>query len=69
LRPSQKKKNIVELHEAAARAGYAPVLEVSTKSEEKVGQYPQFGFSVDRNGDVTRTTTNMRHTTSRIARF
>jgi hypothetical protein len=36
--PSQKKKNIVELHEAAARAGYSPVLEVSTKSEEKVGQ-------------------------------
>jgi hypothetical protein len=31
-------------------------------------KYPQFGFSVDRNGYVTRTTTNMRHTT-RIARF
>jgi hypothetical protein len=26
------------LHESAARAGYAPLLEVSTKSEEKVGQ-------------------------------
>ena len=36
--PSQKKKNVVELHQAAERAGYAPVLEVSTKSEEKVGQ-------------------------------
>jgi hypothetical protein len=36
--PSQKKKNIVALHEAAALAGYAPLLEVSTKSEEKVGQ-------------------------------
>src|ERR1017187_562358 len=36
--PSQKKKNIVALHESAARAGYAPLLEVSTKSEEKVGQ-------------------------------
>jgi hypothetical protein len=36
--PSQKKKNVTELHEAAARAGYSPVLEVSTKSEEKVGQ-------------------------------
>lgn len=36
--PSQKKKNVVELHQAAARAGYSPVLEVSTKSEEKVGQ-------------------------------
>jgi hypothetical protein len=36
--PSQKKKNVVSLHESAARAGYAPLLEVSTKSEEKVGQ-------------------------------
>jgi hypothetical protein len=36
--PSQKKKNIAALHESAARAGYAPLLEVSTKSEEKVGQ-------------------------------
>ena len=36
--PSQKKKNILALHESAARAGYAPLLEVSTKSEEKVGQ-------------------------------
>lgn len=36
--PSQKKKNIVALHESAARAGYAPLLEVSTKSEERVGQ-------------------------------
>jgi hypothetical protein len=36
--PSQKKKNIVALHESAARAGYSPVLEVSTKSEAKVGQ-------------------------------
>jgi hypothetical protein len=36
--PSQKKKNIAELHAAAARAGYSPLLEVSTKSEEKVGQ-------------------------------
>ncbi|SPF34042.1 conserved hypothetical protein [Candidatus Sulfopaludibacter sp. SbA4] len=36
--PSQKKKNIISLHESAARAGYAPLLEVSTKSEEKVGQ-------------------------------
>ncbi len=38
---SQKKKNIIALHEAAARAGYAPLLEVSTKSDEKVGQRRQ----------------------------
>ena len=35
---SQKRKNIVALHESAAGAGYSPLLEVSTKSEEKVGQ-------------------------------
>ncbi len=36
--PSQKKRNIGALHESAARAGYAPLLEVSTKSEEEVGR-------------------------------
>src|SRR4051812_19657162 len=35
---SQKKKNIKALHEAAAIAGYAPILEISTKSDERVGQ-------------------------------
>ena len=34
----RRRKTWAELHEAAARAGYSPVLEVSTKSEEKVGQ-------------------------------
>lgn len=37
--PVQKKKNIKALHEAAAQAGYSPLLEVSTKSEEKLGQH------------------------------
>jgi len=36
--PVQKKKNIVALHQAAAAKGYSPLLEVSTKSEEKLGQ-------------------------------
>lgn len=36
--PAQKKRNVISLHESAARLGYAPLLEVSTKSEEKVGQ-------------------------------
>lgn len=36
--PVQKKKNIVALHAAAARQGITPLLEVSTKSEEKLGQ-------------------------------
>lgn len=36
---SQKKKNIVALHDAACEAGYSPILEVSTKSEEKMGRH------------------------------
>jgi hypothetical protein len=35
---SQKKKNVVALHESARRKGLSPLLEVSTKSEEKLGQ-------------------------------
>jgi hypothetical protein len=35
----QKKKNIRALHEAAAAAGYGPLLEVSSKSDEKLGQH------------------------------
>jgi hypothetical protein len=37
--PIQKQKNIKALHESAAVAGYSPLLEVSTKSEEKLGQH------------------------------
>lgn len=36
--PIQKKKNVAAMHEAASIAGLAPLLEVSTKSEEKLGQ-------------------------------
>lgn len=36
--PVQKKKNIVGLHHAAAEKGIVPLLEVSTKSEDKLGQ-------------------------------
>lgn len=36
---TQKKKNVKALHDAAAAAGYSPLLEISTKSEEKVGQH------------------------------
>lgn len=35
---SQKKKNVAALHRAASQAGYEPVLEVSTKSDERLGQ-------------------------------
>jgi hypothetical protein len=37
--PTQKKRNIVALHQAAARAGYSLLLEISSKSEEKIGQH------------------------------
>ena len=37
--PVQKKKNIKALHEAAAAKGFTPLLEISTKSDEKAGQH------------------------------
>lgn len=37
MAPSQKKKNVVELHQAAAKRGLTPLLEVSSKSEEELG--------------------------------
>jgi hypothetical protein len=37
--PSQKEKNIDELHGAAKIAGYTPLLEISSKSKSKVGQH------------------------------
>src|SRR5580700_3583012 len=37
--PIQKKRNIAALHAAAAEAGYEPLLEVSSKSEEKAGRH------------------------------
>ncbi len=36
--PIQKRKNVAALHAAAHRIGLFPLLEVSTKSEEKLGQ-------------------------------
>lgn len=36
--PVQKKKNVVALHDAAQAKGLFPLLEVSTKSEERLGQ-------------------------------
>jgi hypothetical protein len=38
MAPSQKKKNVASMHASAATLGYSPVLEVSTKSDEKLGQ-------------------------------
>jgi hypothetical protein len=36
--PVQKKKNVRALHESAAVKGYSPLLEVSTKSEVRLGE-------------------------------
>lgn len=48
MAPSQKKKNVLELHTAAAKRGYEPLLEVSTKSDEKLGQrLSAFNLSVE----------------------
>lgn len=38
MAPSQKKKNVAEMHSVAALKGFPHVLEVSTKSEDKLGQ-------------------------------
>jgi hypothetical protein len=37
--PVQKKKNIAALHEAAARSGWTSLLEISSKSAEKLGRH------------------------------
>jgi hypothetical protein len=38
MAPSQKKKNVVALHESAVRQGLGPLLEISSKSELEVGR-------------------------------
>lgn len=53
--PVQKKKNISALHKAAATGGYSPLLEVSTKSGEKIGRHlSAFNLKVhsERNGEI-----------------
>lgn len=37
MAPSQKKKNVAALHEAAIAKGIDPILEVSTKSDDRLG--------------------------------
>jgi len=38
MAPIQKRKNVVALHQAASVRGFSPLLEVSTKSENRLGQ-------------------------------
>jgi hypothetical protein len=52
MSPTQKKKNVRALHDAAARRSISPLLEVSTKSEEKLGQRLS-AFNLKINTDVT----------------
>ncbi|MGA9625760.1 MAG: hypothetical protein WBL65_01200 [Bryobacteraceae bacterium] len=52
---SQKKKNILALHQSAARSGYSPLLEISTKSDDDLGrQLSAFNLKVSTKdaGDV-----------------
>lgn len=48
--PIQKRKNIAVLHEAASKKGYSPLLEVSSKSEDKLGrQLSAFNLKIKTN--------------------
>jgi len=48
MHPSQKKKNVKELHTAAAEKGLSPLLEISTKSDEELGRsLSAFNLSIE----------------------
>lgn len=50
LAPTQKKKNIAAMHEAAGKKDLSPLLEISTKSEELLGQrLSAFSLKVETN--------------------
>jgi hypothetical protein len=54
MAPSQKKKNVVALHETAATRGLKPLLEISSKSEDEVGQrLSAFSLSIEIDGKKT----------------
>jgi hypothetical protein len=64
--PVQKRKNIAALHAAAARRGYSPLLEVSTKSDEKLGErLSSFNLMTDLL-DGTRTTLECAYQGSKV---
>ena len=49
--PTQKKKNVIALHESAGKMGLSPLLEVSTKSEETLGRrLSVFSLKLELNG-------------------
>jgi len=48
MAPSQKKKNVIELHKEAAKKNYHPLLEVSTKSDSELGiRLSAFNLEID----------------------
>src|SRR3954453_18012807 len=54
LAPSQKKKNVDELHRAALARGLGPLLEISSKSDWEVGQrLSAFHLKIDVEGGET----------------
>ena len=54
MAPSQKKKNVAALHKTAATKGLTPLLEISSKSDDEVGQrLSAFSLSIEINGKKT----------------
>lgn len=54
LAPSQKKKNVLELHRAASNLGISPLLEISSRSELEVGRkLSAFHLKVEVEGKMT----------------
>ena len=54
LAPSQKKKNVVELHQAALAQGLCPLLEISSKSDLEVGKkLSAFQLKINADGETT----------------
>lgn len=54
LAPSQKKRNVAELHQAALAKGLTPLLEISSKSDLEVGQkLSAFHLKIDVEGRTT----------------
>lgn len=51
MAPSQKKKNVAALHETAATKGLTPLLEISSKSNDEIGQrLSAFSLSIEIDG-------------------
>lgn len=65
MAPSQKKKNIIALHEAAKKNGLTPLLEISSKSEREVGRKLS-AFSLEIEIDGLRATIESAYQGSKV---